>query len=375
MELDFTEDQEELRDGVRTMLAGECPMTFVRAVVEDAASVEPLWAQMVELGWPALTVPEEYGGLGLGAVELAIVAEEMGRAVAPGPLLPTIAGFVPVVAALGTPDQQARFLGGVAEGTVTGTLALHEAGHGIGLRDFAVTATETGGGVRLEGVKEYVLEATSATDIAVVAHLAGGDPDALAVCVVPATDARVEPIQGFDATRSLARVVLDGIDVPADRVLGTPGTLAAVGLERALGAGVTATAAESVGVSQAVFDLTLDYAKQREQFGVPIGSFQAVKHKFADLIVSLEKARASAYFAALTIAEDDDRQALASSAAKVAAADCERLMSKDGIQLHGGIGYTWEHDMHLYVRRNKSCSLLFGTPAEHRERIARLIGL
>jgi len=375
MELDFTEDQEELRDGVRTMLAGECPMAFVRAVVEDAAPVAPLWAQMVELGWPALTVPEEFGGLGLGAVELAIVAEEMGRVVAPGPLLPTIAGFVPVVRALGTTDQQARFLGGVAEGAVTGTLALHEPGHGIGLHAFATTATETGAGVRLEGVKEYVLEAPAATDIAVVAHLAGGDPDALAVCVVPAADARIEPIAGFDATRSLARVVLDGIEIPADRVLGTPGTLTTVGLERALHEAITATAAESVGVSQAVFDITLDYAKQREQFGVPIGSFQAVKHKFADLIVALEKARASSYFAALTIAEDDDRRAVAASAAKVAAADCERLMSKDGIQLHGGIGYTWEHDMHLYVRRNKACSLLFGTPAEHRERIARHLGL
>lgn len=376
MELDFTEDQEELRDGVRTMLAGECPMTFVRSVVEDGASVEPLWQQMVELGWPALTVPEAHGGLGLGALELAIVAEEMGRAVAPGPLLPTTCAFVPVVRELGTPEQQARFLGGVADGTVTGTLALHEAGHGIGLSGFATTATETGEGVRLDGVKEYVLEAQSASEILVVARLAGSDADdAIAACVVPAAAVHLEPIHALDASRGLARVVLDDVAVPADRVLGTPGTLTAAGVERALHEAVTATAAESVGVCQTIFDVTLDYAKQREQFGVPIGSFQALKHKFADLIVALEKARASAYFAALTIAEDDERRAIASSAAKVAAADCERMMSKEGIQLHGGIGYTWEHDMHLYVRRAKSCTLLFGTPAEHRERIARLLGL
>jgi alkylation response protein AidB-like acyl-CoA dehydrogenase len=376
MELDFTEDQDELRNGVRSMLDGECPMTFVRSVVEDGASVAPLWQQMVELGWPALTVPEEHGGLGLGAVELAIVAEEMGRAVAPGPLLPTTSQLLPAVRELGTPEQQARFLGGIADGTVTGTLALHEPGHGIGLSGLTTTATETGDGVRLDGVKEFVLEAAAVSEIVVVARLAGSEADdAIAACVVPTADAHVEPITAFDATRGLARVVLDDVVVPADRVLGTPGTLTTAGLERVLHEAATATAAESVGVCQTIFDVTLDYAKQREQFGVPIGSFQALKHKFADLIVALEKARASVYFAALTIAEDDDRRAVASSAAKVAAADCERMMSKEGIQLHGGIGYTWEHDMHLFVRRAKSCTLLCGTPAEHRERIAARLGL
>ncbi|MBM3659384.1 MAG: acyl-CoA dehydrogenase [Actinobacteria bacterium] len=376
MELDFTEDQEELRDGVRTMLAGECPMTFVRAIVEDGAPVEPLWQQMVELGWPALTVPEEFGGLGLGAVELAIVAEEMGRAVAPGPLLPTASQLIPALRELGSAEQQAHFLRGIAEGTVTGSLALHEPGHGIGLAGFATTATETGDGVRLDGMKEYVLEGAAVTDLVVLARLAGSDADdAVAACLVPTADVRIEPVTPFDATRGLARVHLDGVAVAADRVLGTPGTITALGVERVLQEAATATAAESVGTCQAIFDITLDYAKQREQFGVPIGSFQAIKHKFADLIVALEKARASTYFAALTIAEDDERRAIATSAAKVAAADCERMMSKEGIQIHGSIGYTWEHDMHLYIRRAKTDSLLFGTAAEHRERIARLLGL
>jgi alkylation response protein AidB-like acyl-CoA dehydrogenase len=160
-----------------------------------------------------------------------------------------------------------------------------------------------------------------------------------------------------------------------DRVLGDPDVSATTALCRALEESTVALALEMVGTAQTIFDTTLEYAKQREQFGVPIGSFQAIKHKFADLLVALEKARASAYFAALTIAEDDERRAIASSAAKVAAADCERIMSKEGIQLHGGIGYTWEHDMHLYVRRAKSDSLLIGSPGEHRERIARALGL
>ena len=376
MELEFTEDQEELRDGVRTMLAGECPMTFVREVVEHGASPDALWQQMVELGWPALTVPEEHGGLGLGAVELAVVVEELGRVVAPGPFLPTTTQFLPAVRELGTAEQKARFFGGVAEGTITGTFALLEPGHGIGLGGFATTATETTDGVVLDGLKDFVVEGASVDEIVVVARLAGSDaPDAIAAVVVPAADARLEPITAFDATRGLARVVLDGVAVSSDRVLGTPGTLTTIGVERVLHEAAAAMAIESVGTCQTMFDVTLDYAKQREQFGVPIGSFQAVKHKFADLVVALEKARASGYFAALTIAEDDERRAIASSAAKVAAADCERMMSKEGIQLHGGIGYTWEHDMHLYVRRAKSCSMLFGSPAEHRERIARLLGL
>jgi alkylation response protein AidB-like acyl-CoA dehydrogenase len=376
MELEFTDDQEELRRGVRGMLAGECPMSFVREVVETGASVEPLWRQMVDLGWPALTVPDEQGGLGLGAVELAVVVEELGRAVAPGPFVPTTTQFLPVIRELASPEQQAEYCSGVAEGRVTGTLALVEPAHGIGLTGLTTTATETADGVVLDGVKDFVLEGASVTDAVVVAHLAGSDaPDAVAACVVPIADVHVEPIATLDRSRGLARLVLDGVTVPAARVLGTPGTFTALGVERALHEAALGVAVESVGACQSMFDLTLDYAKQREQFGVPIGSFQAVKHKLADLLVALEKARASCYFAALTIAEDDERRAIASSAAKVAAADCERMMSKEGIQLHGGIGYTWEHDMHLYVRRAKTCSHLVGSPGEHRERIARLLGL
>lgn len=380
MELEFTEDQEELRDSVRTMLAGECPMSFVRQVVEHGASTEPLWKQMVELGWPALTVPEANGGLGLGPVELAVVIEELGRAVAPTPFLATTTQFVPAITELGSADQRAHYLGAVAQGECTGSLALVEPGHGIGLSGLTATATETADGLVLDGIKDFVLEGADVDEIVVITRLAGSDagPDArpaIAACVVPVADLHVEAIHAFDASRGLARITLDNVTVSADRVLGTPGSATALGVERVIHAAATAIAVESVGVCQTMFDVTLDYAKQREQFGVPIGSFQALKHKFADLLVALEKAKASAYFAALTIAEDDERRAIASSAAKVAAADCERMMSKEGIQLHGGIGYTWEHDMHLYVRRAKSDTMLMGSPGEHRERIARALGL
>jgi len=163
--------------------------------------------------------------------------------------------------------------------------------------------------------------------------------------------------------------------VDVDRVLGEPGPATTAAVGRAVDVATTALAVETVGAAQAIFDITLAYAKHREQFGVPIGSFQAIKHKFADMLVALERARATSYFAALTIAEDDDRRTLAASIAKAAAGDCAALLAKEGIQIHGGIGYTWEHDMHLYVRRVKSNSYLLGNARQHRARVADLIGL
>jgi alkylation response protein AidB-like acyl-CoA dehydrogenase len=374
--LEFTAEQDELRDGVRGMLARECPISLVREVVEKGTSPDALWSQMVELGWPALTVPESAGGLGMGAVELAVVVEELGRVLAPGPYLPTVTEFAPVVAEAGSPEQRERFLGGVAAGELTGTLALVEESGSVDVGRVAATATPDGAGFVLHGMKQTVVEASSADEIAVIARTPDtrGD-DGVGAFVVARADLGVEPIEALDASRPLARVALDGVRVDADRALGAPGPGTAVAVRRAVDVATTALAVETVGAAQAIFDITLAYAKQREQFGSPIGSFQAIKHKFADMLVALERARATSYFAALTIAEDDDRRALATSTAKAAAGDCAALLAKEGIQIHGGIGYTWEHDMHLYVRRVKSSSLLFGNAAQHRARVADLIGL
>ena len=376
MHLEFTAEQDELRDGVRGMLARECPISLVREVVEKGTSPDALWSQMVELGWPALTVPESAGGLGMGAVELAVVVEELGRVLAPGPYLPTVTEFAPVVAEAGSPEQRERFLGGVAAGELTGTLALVEESGSVDVGRVAATATPDGAGFVLHGMKQTVVEASSADEIAVIARTPDtrGD-DGVGAFVVARADLGVEPIEALDASRPLARVALDGVRVDADRALGAPGPGTAVAVRRAVDVATTALAVETVGAAQAIFDITLAYAEQREQFGSPIGSFQAIKHKFADMLVALERARATSYFAALTIAEDDDRRALATSTAKAAAGDCAALLAKEGIQIHGGIGYTWEHDMHLYVRRVKSSSLLFGNAAQHRARVADLIGL
>ncbi len=376
MELEFTAEQEELRDGVRGMLARECPISLVRALVEDGAPTDGLWNQMVELGWPALTVPEQFGGLGLGPVELAVVIEELGRVLAPGPFIPTVTQFVPVILELGTPEQQEHFLPGVAEGTHTGTLALTEPGSGVDPASIQATAEQDGDTWLLRGVKDGVLGAPAVEEVVVTARVVGteGD-DGIVAFVVPTIDLDVHPVHGLDATRPLATITLDGAAVPDERRLGAPGPATAAALRRAIQHGVVGLSLEAVGTCQTIFDITLEYAKQREQFGVPIGSFQAVKHKLANMLVALERARATGYFGALTLAEDDDRRAIAASTAKVAASDCQRLLAQDGIQILGGIGYTWEHDMHLYARRVKTDAQLLGTTAEHRARIGDLLGV
>ena len=376
MELEFTDEQDELRDGVRAMLSRECPMSLVRSVIEDGTSADGLWKQMVDLGWPALTIPEEHGGLGLGAIELAVVVEELGRVVAPGPFIPTVSQLVPVVRETASAEQQARLLAAVAEGSLTGTLALEEPGVAFDPAGVRACATTKGDGWELAGTKHGVLGAVGVDEIAVVARVAGttGD-DGIGVFLVAADDLEISPVAALDMTRSLANITLDGVTVTADRVLGEPGPATAAGLRRAIEEAIVAISLETVGTCQTILDVTLEYAKQREQFGVPIGSFQAIKHKFADMLIALERARATGLFAALTIAEDDERRSIAASTAKVAAGDCQRLLAKEGIQIHGGIGFTWEHDMHIYVRRVKTGGQLLGTGADHRARIADLLGI
>jgi alkylation response protein AidB-like acyl-CoA dehydrogenase len=371
MQLEFTADQEELRDSVRAVLVRECPIRVVRSVVEDGAAPDALWKQMVELGWPALTVPEADGGLGLGWVDLAVVVEELGRAVAPGPYVATVGLFLPAVQATADAGQRARLLPQIAEGSLTGALALTEAAGGSDPATVQARAVRDGTGWRLAGTKTAVLSGDVADELLVVARQPGSEgDDGVVALLVPRAAVSVSPERPLDATRGLVDLTLDGVRVDADRVLGEPGPATAAALRGAVEAGAVVLAVEIVGTCQAILDVTLEYAKHREQFGVAIGSFQAIKHKFADLLISLERARATSYFAALCVDEHDPRRSIAASTAKAAAGDCQQLLSKEGIQIHGGIGYTWEHDMHLYVRRAKTDAALLGNTHEHRARIA-----
>jgi alkylation response protein AidB-like acyl-CoA dehydrogenase len=376
MELEFSDDQEELRDSIHAVLTNESPVSLARSIVEDGARPTALWATMVELGWPALTIAEEYGGIGLGMLEAAILAEELGRVIAPGPLLPTVSQFVPALRETGTPEQRAHLLGHVAAGEMTGSLAIAEQSGSFDPADVATTIAFDGEHAVLSGEKCFVIEGDAVDELVVVARVADhpGD-DGVRAVLVPVSSTATEPLDAFDGSRRLAQITFDQVRVERDRVLGDPDASAAPALRRAIEEATVSLALEMVGTAQSIFDITLEYAKHREQFGVPIGSFQAIKHKFADMMIALERARSLGYFAALTIAEDDSRRTSATSVAKAAAGDCQRLLAKEGIQIHGGIGYTWEHDMHLYVRRIKSGEPLFGTSAWHRARVADLLGV
>jgi alkylation response protein AidB-like acyl-CoA dehydrogenase len=332
MQLDFTTDQDELRDSVRSVLDKECPRAFVREHVERVVRGEPsdasaqLWQTFVSLDWPALTIDEGHGGIGLGYPELVVVAEELGRVLAPGPLLTTMAGFVPLMREADGGDE---WLAKVAAGEIAAAVAYDRA---------------------------HVLCGAEADVVALV--------DGNEVTVGASTG--LTPINALDPTRSL--VAIDGVD-------GQRFAINPVGITKALEEMTVALAFELVGTCTAIFETNVQYAKERFQFGVPIGSFQAVKHKLANMFVAIQRARALCVFAAATINEDDPRRATATSAAKAAAGDCQRLVAQDGIQLLGGIGYTWEHDQHLFVKRAKTSDVLFGNAAHHRQLIADALGI
>jgi alkylation response protein AidB-like acyl-CoA dehydrogenase len=374
MELDFTDDQDALRDAIRAVLVKEAPITLARDVVEGRSRARDLWETFVALGWPALTVPEREGGIGLGPIEATILAEELGRQVTPGPLLATVTQFVPVVREAGTAEQRTRWLGAVAAGECSGTLAIAEPNGSFDPAATGVTLRIDRAHAALSGTKHYVIEGDAVDHFAVVARDLGASDDGVRVVIVPAAEATATPVAALDRSRRLAHVRFDGVRIAADHVLGA-GASATPSLRRAVEEATVTLALEMVGTAQSIFDTTLEYAKQRVQFGVPIGSFQATKHKFADMLIALERARSTGYFAALTLAEDDPRRTTAASVAKAAAGDCQRLLAKEGIQIHGGIGYTWEHDMHLYVKRIKSSEQLFGTSTYHRARLADLLGV
>lgn len=327
MDLEFTADQLELRDNARSVLASACPASLVRAVYEGEGDGDKLWTTLVDLGWPAIGVAEEQGGLGLTFVEVALVVEELARVVAPTPFLPTVTQFAPLV-------RGTAFEAQVAEGAITGAAVFDDG---------------------------LVLGAATADEIAVV--------DGDRVFVVPAAAATVTPAAVLDPTTPLARVTFDKAAIVADRVLD------GVDVQRARDEAVVAMALSTVATCRAIFEQTLDYAKQREQFGKPIGSFQALKHRFANMYLEVEKATAVGYYAALTIAEDDPRRTVAASMAKAAASECQRLVARDGLQIHGGIGFTWEHDLHFWLKRAKAGDALLGNGAFHRARLATLLGL
>lgn len=372
MELEFTAEQEELRSSVRSFLEKECPPAVVRTMVETGEAPEKLWGSMVALDWPALAVPEEHGGLGLSFVETAVVVEELGRVVAPGPLVATVTQFAPMVAEVGTPDQCGRFLSAVASGALAGTVAFADQRRGWTVGRLTASAERSHDGWVLSGTKRAVLVDPAISEVVVVARVGDG----VGVFVVPAADAGLAPMRSLDASRPLATATLDRVIVAEDRALGDPGSSAAeAGVTRALHEATLALALETVGTCDALFQMVLAYVKDRKQFSVPIGSFQAVKHKMSNMFLAIERARSLCYFAVAAIEEDTMDRGTAVSMAKAASDDCQRLVCRESIQSFGGIGFTWEHDSHLFVKRAETNGALFGGSAEHSLAVADAVSL
>jgi alkylation response protein AidB-like acyl-CoA dehydrogenase len=378
----FSEEQEQIRASARDFLAKECPSAFVRQMMDDERGHSTaLWAKMAELGWMGLTFPEQYGGAGLTYVDLVVILEEMGRVVAPGPFFATVVLGGTTILEGGSAAQKQELLPAIAAGKLTTTLALLEPSARWDAAGVECAATRAADGFQLSGTKLFVNDAAVADKIIVAGRLADAErgDDARAGITLFLLDAgtagvTLTPLKTMDQTRKLAEVSLKDVRVPAEHVIGPVGGAWPI-IERVMDRGKVALCAEMCGGAQRVLEMSVEYAKVREQFGKPIGSFQAIQHKCANMLVDVESAKSATYYAAWAVANDVAEAPLAAAMAKAYCSDAYRRTAGEGIQVHGGIGFTWEHDMHLYFKRAKSCEVTFGDATWNRELVAKLIKL
>ena len=373
MNFAFNEEQEHLRESVRAYLKREAPVSYARAMMDDAAGfTEPAWRSLAELGWIGLIVPEEFGGSGLGTLELVLLLEEMGAVVFPAPYFSTVCLGIETVLLVATNDQKRAMLPAVASGERRLTLAVAEARGSWEARHIEITAASKGDGYLLTGTKLFVPDARSADTIIVVTRLDAG----LGFFAVPHDSAgvRVEPMVTVDQTRKIDVVDLEDVRVGAGALLGAA-PMPFEKLDAIIDRAKTVLAAEMCGAAAASVTLSVEYAKIRKQFDRPIGSFQAIQHKLADMKVALETARSLVYYAGWALDTVAEEARLAAAMAKAYAGDeCTRVIA-DAIQVHGGIGFTWEHDLHLYFKRVEAGALSYGNAVRNRELVAELLKL
>ena len=364
MQFGLTETQTTLKNTVRRFLAAECPLAEVRKQMETETAFDAaLWRKIAEQGWTGIIFPEEYGGFGMGMVEMAATLEEMGRALLPGPFSSTVLLAGSLVEAAGNDGQKEKYLSAICRGEAKATVAL--------LEDSASWSSEAvqmkAAGLTLNGRKLFVPDAAVADFLVVVARMDGD----LAIFIVPsnAKGLRITNLPAMDATRKLYEVTFDNV---AAELL-AQGSHARTALNRALDIATVGLVAEMTGGMQRLLEITVEYAKTRKQFGRAIGEFQAVQHQCADMLVYTESSRSAAYYAAYAIQEGIPEARLAVSVAKAYASDAYREVGNRAIQVHGGMGFTWENDVHLFYRRAKASELAFGDVAFHRERIAKVV--
>jgi alkylation response protein AidB-like acyl-CoA dehydrogenase len=379
MDFGFNQEQELLRATARKFFENECTSEFVRArMAEPAGVTDEFWKKLAEQGWLGLIYPEEFDGTGLGFVDLTVLMEEMGRAVMPGPFFSTVLQGGLAILEAGSAAQKKEWLSKISAGEAKATLAFTEPNARWDAAAVTVTARESSNTFTLSGTKLFVLDAHLADVLVVVARTREGKrpEEGLSLFLVPrgARGVEVKLLPTMDQTRKLCEVTFADVPVGADALMG-PKDGAWPPLSRVLDRATVALCAEMCGGAQRVLDMTTEYAKIRIAFGKPIGSYQGVKHKAADMLVEIENAKSLTYYAAWAVDENVPEAPLAASMAKAYVSDAFRKAAGAGIQLHGGIGFTWEHDLHLYFKRAKSSEFTFGDGTWHRERVAQLINL
>ncbi len=359
-------DQDELREIVRDVLDEESSSETVRALLDDPVGHDPaLWSKLAALGWCGIAVPEQYGGAGCSFVELGVVLSELGRHATPTPLLSTVTLGIGAILLAGSPDQRAAWLPRLAAGEAKATVAFSDAG-GPGASSPGITVVPLRGAYRLRGRAAFVLDAHTAELLIVAAR---HDSGARSLFLVDPAHAEIRVTPTVDQTRRLCDVVLDDVEVPVDAALGTVGEAGPVitGLVNRLAAGL---ACDSAGGADRLTELTAEYARTRTQFGRPIGTFQAVKHRCAVMAVDTEVAKMTAAHAVARFASDPSGDAEAVSIAALQCNDGYARVAAAALQMHGGIGFTWEHDTHLFLKRARLNQVLAGDAAWHRRRLA-----
>jgi alkylation response protein AidB-like acyl-CoA dehydrogenase len=378
MDFGFSEEQEMLRKLARDFLVKESPMPYVRRMMEDdlGYSVET-WRKMAELGWMGLVFPQEVGGTELGMVDLVVVLEEMGRAMMPGPFFSTVLlGGMSLLEA-GNDAQKDRYLRPLVAGELKATLAVLEPSGRWDPEGVLAMATADAGGFLLNGTKRYVPDAHVADLILIAARTdpsKGEDGISLFALDSPKEGVTVTTLETMDGTRKLCDVKLDQVRIGPEALLGTRGGGWPI-LQRVIDRAKVGLCAEMCGGAERVLEMSVEYAKVRVQFDRPIGSFQAIQHKCANMLSLVESAKAATYYAAWAVANDSPEAPLAAAMAKSHASDAYRVVADEAIQIHGGIGFTWEHDIQLYFKRAKASEFTFGDGTFNRALVAELIDL